>query len=159
MNPDNLEILITQSIAPQTWEELEGVSIRYSNGSLIVYHTTEVQALIHEFLEDLREYVSSMVMIESRFLTIRKDFLQEIGVDFRGLGGFPPANTLVNLDDVTSGQEDNASAGLDNEGPGLPSGSDTNPSAGAYFSEGLDGDIRARTVSYTHLTLPTSDLV
>jgi general secretion pathway protein D len=145
MNPDNLEILITQSIAPQTWEELEGVSIRYSNGSLIVYHTADVQAQIHAFLEDLRQYVSSMVMIESRFLTIRKDFLQEIGVDFRGLGGFPPANTLVNLDDITSGQEDNASAGLDNEGPGHPAGADTNPSAGAFFDEGLDGDIRART--------------
>jgi len=65
-------------------------------------------------------------------------------VDVRGLGGQTPG-TLVNLDDVTNGLEDKASAGRDNGGPGLPAGASLNPSAGAYFNDGTDGDFRART--------------
>ncbi len=143
MNPDNLETLIQRSIAPQTWVEMEDVSIRYQNGFLFVRHTPAVQRQIAAFLDELRRYISAMVTIEARFLTISKDYLQEIGVDFRGLGGtFSPPTTLANLDDVTSGLEDNASRGFDNSGDGSP---DTNPSAGAFFDEGLDGDIRGRT--------------
>lgn len=143
MDPDNLETLITQSIEPDSWDD---ATIRYSNGFLIVVHTAEVQRKVDAFLQDLRRYISSMVTIEARFLTIQKDYLQEIGVDFRGLGGvFSPPTSLVNLDDLTSGLEDNSSLGLDNEGPGLPDGAETNPSAGAFYNEGGDGDIRART--------------
>jgi tetratricopeptide (TPR) repeat protein len=141
----NLETLVQASVAPETWEEVEGVSISYSNGHLIVWHTPAVQQEIHAFLEDLRRYISSMVTIEARFLTLQKDYLQEIGVDFRGLGGtFSPPTTMANLDDLTSGLEDNSSRGLDNSGSGLPGGAESSPSAGAYFSDGLDGDIRAR---------------
>ncbi|HEX9792454.1 MAG TPA: hypothetical protein VGC54_00580 [Planctomycetota bacterium] len=143
MNPDNLETLIQQSIAPKTWEDLDGVSIRYQNGFLFVTHTPAVQREVDKFLNDLRRYISSMVTIEARFLTISKDYLQEIGVDFRGLGGtFSPPTSLVNLDDVTSGLEDNTSRGFDNGGDGS---GDTNPSAGAFFDEFGDGDIRARS--------------
>ncbi|KAA3608159.1 MAG: hypothetical protein DWQ01_13890 [Planctomycetota bacterium] len=143
MDADNLETLITSTIDPDSWDEAK---FDFNNGFLIVVHTPDVQRKIHAFLQDLRRYISSMVTIEARFLTIQKDFLQEIGVDFRGLGGtFSPPTSLVNLDDITSGLEDNASLGLDNEGPGLPDGAETNPSAGLYFDEGEDGDIRART--------------
>ncbi len=146
INPDNLETQIQESIAPETWSEVEGVSIRYQNGFLVVNHTPEVQREIARFLQDLRRYISSMVTIEARFLTIQKDFLQEMGVDFRGLGGtFSPPTDLVTLDDITSGLEDAASAGLDNDGAGLQSGAEASPSAGAFFDDGEDGDIRART--------------
>ena len=146
MDPANLETLVTQSIAPDTWDEVEGVSISYSNGFLITWHTPEVQTQIHSFLQELRRYISSMVTIEARFLTIQKDYLKEIGVDFRGLGGtFSPPTTLANLDDLTAGLEDNTSRGLDNSGTGVPSGAETSPSSGAFFDEGGDGDIRART--------------
>lgn len=143
MNSDNLEQLIRQSIAPQSWEETEGVAIRYQNGFLIVVHTPEVQRQVDAFLQELRQYISSMVTIEARFLTIQKDFLQEMGIDWRGLGGtFSPPGSLVNLDDITSGLEDNASRGLDNSGSGAP---DTNPSAGLFFDDFGDGDLRARS--------------
>ncbi|MBL7008983.1 MAG: hypothetical protein ISR76_08290 [Planctomycetes bacterium] len=142
----NLETLVQASVAPETWEDVEGVSISYSNGHLIVWHTPEVQQEVHAFLEDLRRYISSMVTIEARFLVLQKDYLQEIGVDFRGLGGtFSPPTTMANLDDITSGLEDNSSRGLDNSGAGLPGGAEASPSAGAYFNDGLDGDVRART--------------
>jgi Flp pilus assembly secretin CpaC len=145
-NPDSLETLIKANVAPGTWDgEIEGASFRMSNGLLFVSHTPAVQKEIIEFLQGLRVYTSSMVTIEARFITITKDYLQEIGVDWRGNGGDPDSLDLVVLDDITSGLEDNASNALDNDGPGLPSGADTNPSAGAYFNDGLDGDMRART--------------
>lgn len=145
-NPDNLETLIQQNVAPGTWDgSVEGVSIRLQNGLLFVRHTPKVQNEVIDFLEGLRTYTSSMVTIEARFITITKDYLQEIGVDWRGAGGDPDSLDLVVLDDVTSALEDNASNALDNDGPGLPSGADTNPSAGFYFNEGGDGDVRART--------------
>lgn len=146
VDPANLESLVQASVAPETWEEVEGVSISYSNGHLIVWHTPEVQREIHAFLEDLRRYISSMVTIEARFLTLQKDYLQEIGVDFRGLGGtFSPPTTMANLDDVTSGLVNNSSLGLDNDGAGLPGGAEASPSSGAFYNDGLDGDLRART--------------
>ncbi|MDP6942187.1 MAG: hypothetical protein QGH51_09205 [Planctomycetota bacterium] len=146
LDPANLETLVQQSVAAKTWDDLEGVSITYSNGHLIVWHTPEVQNEIDIFLEDLRRYISSMVTIEARFLTVQKDFLQEVGLDFRGLGGtFSPPTDMPNLDDFTSGLEDNTSLGLDNDGQGLPGSAETNPSAGAFFNEGGDGDIRGRT--------------
>ncbi len=146
VNQDSLETLIKANVAPGTWDgEIEGVSFKVSNGLLFVRHTPKVQNELFEFLEGLRTYTSSMVTVEARFITITKDYLQEIGVDWRGNGGDPDSLDLVVLDDVTSGLEDNASRGLDNDGPGLPSGADTNPSAGFFFNEGADGDVRGRT--------------
>lgn len=145
-NPDSLETLIQQNVAPGTWDgEIEGVSFRLQNGLLFVRHTPKVQNELIQFLKGLRTYTSSMVTIEARFITITKDYLQEIGVDWRGNGGDPDSLDLVVLDDVTSGLEDNASNALDNDGPGLPSGADTNPSAGFFFDDGLKGDVRGRT--------------
>lgn len=144
-DPDNLATLIQQSIAPGTWDEIDGVSIQFMNGLLFVRHTAAVQNEVHAFLESLRRYTSSMVHIEARFLTITKDYLQEIGVDWRGNGGVGSALSLADLDDVTNGLEDNASRGLDNNGLGLPAGAAANPSSGAYFDEFGDGDVRMRT--------------
>jgi|FLOH01.1.fsa_nt_gi type II secretory pathway component GspD/PulD (secretin) len=145
MDPDALAALVQQSVATSTWDTVEGASIVHINGQLFVRHTPEVHQEIENFLEKFRSYTSSMVNIEARFLTITNDYLQEIGIDWRGNGGNGSTLDLVNLDDVTSGFDDNSSLGLDNNGPGLPSGADSNPSAGAYFDEFSDGDIRART--------------
>ena len=144
-DPDNLEALIRQSIATGTWDEVEGVSIRFQNGLLFIRHTADVQNEVFEFLQNLRRYTSSMVHIEARFLTITKDYLQEIGVDWRGNGGDGSPLDLADLDDVSNGLVNNASAGFDNNGLGLPSAAAANPSSGAYFDEFGDGDIRART--------------
>jgi tetratricopeptide (TPR) repeat protein len=146
VNPDEIADLVMKTVAPDTWEDN---TAEYANGYLIVTNTPEVQKQVDEFLQGLRRYNSSMVSIEARFLTIQKDFMKEVGLDFRGLGGFPDANDLVNLDDVTSGLEDNASASLDNNGSGLPLGADTNPSAGLFFDEAGRWSARARTENIT----------
>ena len=146
MDPDNIATLVQQSIATGTWDSIEGVSIQAQNGQLFVRHTPEVHRQIEEFLEGFRRYTSSMVNIEAKFLTITKDYLQEIGVDWRGARtAAADGSELIPLDDLTAGFDDNASAALDDNGLGLPSGSGSNPTAGAYYSEGEDGSIRARS--------------
>jgi type II secretory pathway component GspD/PulD (secretin) len=46
---------------------------------------------------------------------------------------------------VTNGLVNNASAGFDNGGVGLPANASRRPSAGAFFNNNSDGDYRART--------------
>lgn len=142
VNPDEIADLVMNTVAPGTWDDN---TAEYANGFLIVSHTPEVQGEVNDFLENLRRYNSAMVSIEARFLTIQKDFMKEVGIDFRGLGGFPDVNDLVDLDDITSGLEDNSSGGLDNNGQGQPLGADTNPSAGLFFDEAGRWQARART--------------
>lgn len=142
VNPDEIADLVMNTVSPGTWDDN---TAEYANGFLIVTHTAEVQGQVNEFLENLRSYNSAMVSIEARFLTIQKDFMKEVGIDFRGLGGFPDVNDLVDLDDITAGLEDNSSAGLDNNGSGQPLGADTNPSAGLFFDEAGRWQARART--------------
>lgn len=59
--------------------------------------------------------------------------------------GFSPESSVVSLDDVTSGLVNNASRGQGNGGTADPA---ANPLAGAFFNDGDDGDIRARTENY-----------
>jgi len=56
-------------------------------------------------------------------------------------------NVLAVLDDVTGGLDDNASAAVDNSGPGLVCGGGaTNPTSGIFFNDGGDGDYRGGRV-------------
>ena len=141
---DIIELVKSAVGTAETWT-IDGVSIA-AQGTLgiVVKHTAEVQGQVEKFLNDLRAFAGIVVTIETRFLTVSDNFLRDVGVDFRGLGGQTPGS-LVNLDDVTNGLEDKASAGRDNGGPGLPAGVALNPSAGAYFNDGRDGDFRGRT--------------
>jgi tetratricopeptide (TPR) repeat protein len=126
---DDLTALVQENVAVGSWED-DGISITVEGGSMIVVHSPEVQREVRAFLEDLRRFSSSIVTIESKFLTIEDNYLQEIGVEFRGLD-----NQV--LDDVTNGLEDMASLGLDNQGSGDASGP---PSAGFFYDDGEDGD-------------------
>lgn len=128
--PDEITNLIKDTIAPGTWEQ-PGVHIDQYQSQLVITHSPEVQSQVARFLADLRRYTSSMVSIEARFVTISENFLQMIGVDWRGLPN--------QFDDVTNGLKDSTSAGLDNNGLGLPSNAGGTPSAGAFFDNGSDG--------------------
>ncbi len=147
---EDLMDMIMQNIDPESWEGDDYKISVSGEDKLVVVHTPEVQAEIARLLDDLRRFAGLVVTIESRFLTVNDDFLQDVGVDIRGLGG--EKGTLVNLDDVTNGLEDMASAGLDNGGPGLPVAAAGNPSAGAFFDDGSDGDYRGRTENLFDVT-------
>ena len=138
--------LIKAAVGPAGTWEIEGAAINeQGTGTIVVKHTAEIQGQVEKFLNDLRAFAGIVVTVETRFLEVSDNFLRDVGVDFRGLGGSSgPGNPIVNLDDVTNGLEDKASAGRDNGGPGL-SAPALNPSAGAYFNDGQDGDFRGRT--------------
>ena len=138
---EDIQTLITENVAVGTWED-EGISIDVGEGFIVVVHTHEVQAQVGQFLEDLRRFAGSLVTIESKFLTVSDNYLQEIGVDFRG------SDNRV-LSDVTNGLEDMASRGLDNGGTGS-SGQNAagNPSAGAYYNDGGDGEFLGTTQNF-----------
>ncbi|HEX5138010.1 MAG TPA: hypothetical protein VFY93_13625 [Planctomycetota bacterium] len=140
---EELQELVRTSVAPAAWEE--GASINVQGKNLVVYAPPQVQTQVAQFLDDLRAFAGIVITIESRFLTVSDNFLRDLGVDIRGVGG---ANTgpLAVLDDVTNGLVNNASAGFDNGGPGVQGGGAAlSPSSGIYFNDGSDGDFRGRS--------------
>lgn len=81
---EDLEKLIKNNIAKGTWETAPN-SLTFSGGTLIIRHTTDVHSRIQKFLKEVRASTGMIVSIESRFLTVSKHFLEDVGIDFRGL--------------------------------------------------------------------------
>ena len=141
-----LTTMIQENVAVGTWED-EGVSIDEGEGYILVVHSPEVQAMVARFLDDLRRFSSSLVTIESKFMTVSSLYLQEIGVDFRGLDN--PSSPFTDLDDLTNGLEDMSSRGLDNGGTGSGgAGGSGPPSAGWFYDDGGDGDFKGHTENF-----------
>ena len=138
---DELADLIQRNVEPDTWED-EGVRIEPGEGYILIAHAPEVQAQVRAFLEDLRRFNTSLVTIESKFLTVGDNWIQQIGADLRGLDS-------VDVSDVTNGLEDMAGRGLDNGGSGSEGeGAAGPPSAGFYFDDGNDGDFSATVQNF-----------
>lgn len=131
---DALDSLIRDNVAPESWDADPANSLRISNGTMVVNQTPEVHAKIQKLLEDLREATGIMVDIQARFLTVEDNFLEDIGVDFRGLGSpGKGTNAFFNdFGDTTAQQTLGKELGTDTE-------------LGAFLDEGGDGDIRGRT--------------
>jgi general secretion pathway protein D len=141
---EDVETLIRENIARESWDlDMFSIAITQDLGSLLVIHTPQVQKQVADFLDDMRRFASVCVTIESRFIKINDAFIQEIGVDFRGIGN--DGKTVTPLMDVTNGFEDNASQGMDNQGDGGPG---DNPAAGVFYNDNTDGDMRFRTENY-----------
>ena len=141
IEPADLATLIQENVAVGTWQE-EGVSIDVHEGYILINHVPEVQDQVRRFLEDLRRFSSSLVTIESKFMTVGHSWLQEVGVDFRGLDN-------ENVNDVTNGLEDFASRGLDNGGTGTAgSNASGHPSAGFFYDRGEDGEFRGTAQNF-----------
>ena len=82
---DDLIDLITQTVAPKTWEQNGGqgtIAPFPTNLSLVVSQTQEVHEQIVDLLEQLRRMQDLQVTIEVRFITLSDDFFERIGVDF-----------------------------------------------------------------------------
>lgn len=135
--------LIRENVGAGTWE-VEGHSIQPSAGQIVVSTTPDIHAKIDSFLEDLRKFTKLTVHVEARFISVEKGFLQDLGFDWRGLGGTNPG-TIALLDDINNGAPHFASAGNDNGQPGMPAASALHPSSGAFYNQGTHGDIRGRT--------------
>jgi general secretion pathway protein D len=78
-----IQELIQETVDPESWREAGGTvgSIRVLNGNLIVSQTPENHRALQGLLEQLRESQSIQITIEARFLTVQRNFLEDIGVD------------------------------------------------------------------------------
>jgi type II secretory pathway component GspD/PulD (secretin) len=144
---DKVQELVQKNVATEDYWSSEGVSIApHGEDKLLVIAAPEVQRNVAAFLNDLRAFSGLVVTIETRFLTVTDNFLRDVGVDIRGLGNGSPGQ-LALLDDVTNGLVNNASAGFDNGGIGLPANASGRPSSGAFYNNNGKGnyDYRART--------------
>ncbi|HSW44189.1 MAG TPA: hypothetical protein VLM89_01295, partial [Phycisphaerae bacterium] len=79
---EDMQEIIKNQIEPDTWKpDGELGSMDIWNDRLIVTHTASAHRRLTELLRQLREAKDIQVMVEARFVTLRSNFLEEIGVD------------------------------------------------------------------------------
>lgn len=82
---EQLTDLIKNNIAKSTWDTAtSSIDARY--GTLIIRQTESIHKQIESLLNDLRKSTGLLVTLETRFLTVTDDFLEDVGVDWRSLG-------------------------------------------------------------------------
>lgn len=75
--------IIRQTVEPDSWRETGGGdgSIRDLNGQLIIYNTSDAHRQVADLLTQLRETRALQISVESRFLNVISNFLEQFGVD------------------------------------------------------------------------------
>jgi type II secretory pathway component GspD/PulD (secretin) len=86
--PEELIELIKQATGEENWPEEAGGfgTIEHHRGQLIVINTREMHKKVEAILGNLRRNTGIFVVMEVRFVDVRNDFLEDIGIDYRGLG-------------------------------------------------------------------------
>jgi type II secretory pathway component GspD/PulD (secretin) len=77
--------LITSTIAPRSWSDMGGPgTIEYFplTMALVINQTADIQEQISDLLASLRRLQDQEVSVEIRFITVREDFFERIGVNF-----------------------------------------------------------------------------
>ncbi len=134
---DALAELVRNTIDPEVWDGGGDVQFR-EGGILIVKAPPATHKKVQDLLDGLRGTGGLTVSIETRFITVEDNFLQDIGVDLRGLGdqsgglGLRGKGRLETFDDVLAGS------------PGTPAGIGTGNETGVFYNLNSDGDIRGR---------------
>lgn len=90
LDAEKLVDLIKAQTGEDAWGE-ENTNIEEHRGQLLVRNSREVHQIVREVLEQLRANTGIYVVVEARFIDITDQFLQDIGIDFRGLGQGNPA--------------------------------------------------------------------
>lgn len=143
---DTLVSNIKSATDAEYWDGDSGANIdQVEGGFLLVKANPKMQRDVAAFLDDMDRFSTAVVTVETKFLTINEHFLQEVGVDFRGTGGSGNKGLVAPLDDLTNGQQNKSSRGLDNSGTADPAAS---PNSGFFYDDGGDGDFRGRTENY-----------
>jgi len=87
MDASSLAELIMSRVRPGEWADELGTSIEERNGKLVVMQRPEVHRLIAKLLQTFRQAQTLQVVVEARFIEVRDEFLEDIGVDFADLPG------------------------------------------------------------------------
>ncbi len=94
-DPEELVEFIKKNVAPDNWEEAQGHGIEQRAGStLFISNVPEVHAQIEQLLTSLRNQQSLQVGMDIRLLDVRKNYFEEIGVDWINRG----ANSMLVAD-------------------------------------------------------------
>ncbi|MCC6575421.1 MAG: hypothetical protein IT462_16715 [Planctomycetes bacterium] len=83
----DLADVITNTVHAGEWDDTNRIVPRQQD--LIVVNRPEIVDAVENLLTDLRRSQGLTVTVEARFISIRDDFLEDIGMDFRGIGGSP----------------------------------------------------------------------
>lgn len=150
-----LQDLLKATVATDKWEG-SPFTMTAQSGVLYVRADRETHEELDRLINDLRRHVGIQIDIEARFLKVEDSFLEDVGIDLRGLGnqasqGLPGRGLEKNgprpnagFDDFGPRQQQNSAA------PGEV-GTGTEP--GVFFDDGGDGDIMARTENLYNQTL------
>lgn len=147
--------LLTATVAPDQWDDAP-FSMRYQGGVLYVRADQETLDAVGNLLNELRRHVGIQIDIESRFLSVEDSFLEDVGIDLRGLGN-QSAQGLAGRGLEKNG--DRSNAGFDDFGPrqqqnaAVPGVVGTGTEPGIFFNDGEDGDAMARVENLFNSTL------
>lgn len=147
--------LLTATIEPDKWDD-SPFGMRYQGGVLYVRADRPTLDAVGRLLNELRRHVGIQIDIESRFLSVEDSFLEDVGIDLRGLGN-QSAQGLAGRGLEKNG--DRANAGFDDFGPrqqqnaAVPGIVGTGTEPGIFFDDGEDGDAMARVENLFNSTL------
>jgi Flp pilus assembly secretin CpaC/tetratricopeptide (TPR) repeat protein len=153
LDSEKLVELIKTNIAKESWDADPANTIQPVTGALVVRQVSEVHDQIRTLLNDLRQSAGTLINIETRFVTVNDQFLEDIGVDLRGLGPADEANPdatfpagLV-VDDFGSIPD---GVGTVNN----PVGIGTDNDLGVFYTDDdFNGDVRARVENLYDTTI------
>jgi type II secretory pathway component GspD/PulD (secretin) len=149
-----LQDLLKATVATDKWDN--GFTMGAQNGALYVRADKETHDQLERLINELRRHVGIQIDIESRFLKVEDSFLEDVGIDLRGLGNQASQGLAgrglekqgprpgAGFDDFGPRTQQNAAS------PGLV-GTGTEP--GVFFDDGNDGDIMARVENLYNTTL------
>jgi type II secretory pathway component GspD/PulD (secretin)/tetratricopeptide (TPR) repeat protein len=158
--------LITETVAPDSWRDAGGSigAIRELSGQLIVTQTPENHAELQGLLEQLRETRAIQVTVEARFLTVQRNFLEDIGFDADFVFNPDPTNPWSNkFSEITVSQgsaqfTQNPSTAVPGSIGGLATGSTTGLTVSGSFLDDFEVNFLLRatqaSTSNTLLTAP-----
>ncbi|MBL9078904.1 MAG: hypothetical protein JNL08_15465 [Planctomycetes bacterium] len=147
--------LIKTTVATDKWDG-SPFTITPQAGILFVRADRETHQQVDELVQNLRRHVGIQVDVESRFLKVEDNFLEDVGIDMRGLGNQASQGL------AGRGLEKNSNrpnAGFDDFGPrqqqnpAAPGEVGTGTEPGLFFDDGGDGDVMARIENLYDQTL------
>jgi len=147
--------LIKSTIESDKWDN-NPFSIAMQAGVLYVRADYETQQKVDRLVRDLRRHVGIQIDVEARFLTVEDGFLEDVGIDLRGLGN-QASQGVTGRGLEKSG--DRSGAGFDDFGPrnqqnpAAPGTVGTGAEPGVFIDDGNDGDIMGRVENLYNQTL------
>ncbi len=150
-----LQELIKATIASDKWDG-SPFTMNMQGGVLYVRADHETQTAVAKLVNELRRHVGIQIDVESRFLKVEDSFLEDVGIDLRGLGnqasqGLAGRGLEKKGDRQNAGFDDFGPRNLQN--PAVPGSVGSGTTPGVFFDDGGDGDIMGRVENLYNQTL------